>query len=76
MGEFNIVDSKIEQLSDSGNNVKISSNSAPLALSGNDIVQTVGAGNTVEVGAADQPSFAAKVWEGFKNAAKWTVGGW
>ena len=74
MAEFNITNSKIEQLNDAGDNLKISNNSAPVVVSGTDAVQTSGTNNMVEVAPKDEPSFWANVWEWVKGGWKWIIG--
>ena len=67
MAEFNISNSKIEQLNNEGNNHKIANNSAPVVVSGGDAVQTGGKNNMVEVAQKEKPSFWAKAWEWLKG---------
>jgi len=74
VAEFNISNSKIEQLNDAGDNLKISNNSAPVVVSGSDAVQTSGTNNMVEVAPKEKPSFGEKVWEWVKGCWKWITG--
>ncbi|WP_020469343.1 hypothetical protein [Zavarzinella formosa] len=67
MAEFNIQNSKIEQVNDTGDNYKITGNSAPVVVSGNDAVQTAGTNNKVQVAPSEQPSIWGKLWEKVKG---------
>ncbi len=74
MSEFNIENSKIEQLSDSGNNYKITGASGNVAISQQGgTVQTVGDENKVQVGQTE--SFWKLLWGKVKAGWK-VVAGW
>lgn len=74
MSEFNIQNSKIEQLNDSGNNYKLVNRDGNNAVSeeGN-IVQAAGAHNKVQVDR--KASFLAMLWAKIKVLWKWIKGG-
>ena len=74
MAEFNITNSTVEQLNDTGDNVKIAGNTAPVVVSGSEVVQTVGDGNMVEVTAPKAPSFWSQAWDKAKASWKWFIG--
>ncbi len=69
MAEFNITNSKIEQLNDQGNNLKIANNSAPVVVSGGDTVQTAGDGNMVET-IQNEKSIWGRLWQSLKSGWK------
>ena len=72
MTEFNIRNSNIEQMTDSGNNYKITGASGNVAISEQGVtVQTVGDQNKVQVG---KESFWALLWSKIKACWKWLVG--
>jgi hypothetical protein len=75
VAEFKITNSKIEQLNDNGDNYKVANNSAPVAISGQGVVQTAGEGHDVK---ADQkpegPTLLMKLWEYIKAGWKYVVG--
>ncbi len=73
MTEFNITNSKIEQLNDKGNNYKLANKSGNnvVADKGN-AVQAAGNENAINV---NQPkSFWSQAWEKIKAAWKWLLG--
>ena len=71
MAEFNIENSKIEQLNDAGNNIKITGNSGHVAISekGN-AVQTEGEKNKINVG-EKKDDFWTLLWGKVKACWKW-----
>jgi hypothetical protein len=73
MAEFNIENSKVEQLNDAGNNIKITGNSGHVAISeqGN-AVQTEGAENTVNVD--HEKGFWTLMCEKIKGCWAWLAG--
>ena len=74
MAEFNISESKIEQLNDTGANYKVANNSAPVTVSGGDSVQTTGSGHKVRAALSQKPSLAAKLWGWARRAWQWIFG--
>lgn len=70
MAEFNIENSKVEQLNDAGDNIKITGNSGHVAISekGN-AVQTEGEKNKVNVD--HKESFWSSLWGKVKACWKW-----
>jgi hypothetical protein len=73
MTQFNIHNSKVEQVNDGGNNYKLVSDSGNNAVSekGN-IVQTAGTQNKVQVDHKD--GFWSMLWEKIKGLWKWITG--
>jgi len=73
MSQFNIQNSKVEQLNDSGNNYKLVSRDGSNAVSdkGN-IVQTAGTQNKVQVGHKD--GFWFMLWTKIRGLWKWFTG--
>jgi hypothetical protein len=71
MTTFNIHNSRVEQLSDSGNNYKFAGKAETNAVSekGN-VVQTTGTGHTVQVDKA-KDGFWSMLWGKIKAAWKW-----
>ncbi len=76
MAEFNIDNSKVEQLNDAGDNIKIIGNSGQIAISqdGN-TVQTAGTGNKVKVEQGKKEGFLSELWDKIKGCWKWLFGG-
>jgi hypothetical protein len=74
MTKFNITGSKVEQLSDAGNNYKFGGKAENITVSeGGDVVQTTGTGNKVKATQADEGLFT-KLWNAIKDAwARWTA---
>jgi hypothetical protein len=74
MSEFNIQNSKVEQVNDGGNNYKFTGNSNTNAISekGN-VVQTTGTGNKVQVDHS-KPSLLSMLWTKIKACWKWLTG--
>lgn len=73
MTTFNIQDSKIEQLNEQGNNVKVAGASGNVVVSQNgDVTQTAGEGNTVQV--EQKPGFFAALLKKLKAFWKWIFG--
>jgi hypothetical protein len=73
MTQFNIHNSKIEQVNASGNNYKLVSDSGNNAvLEKGNIVQTTGTQNRVQVDHKD--GLWAMLWEKIKGLWKWIVG--
>jgi formylmethanofuran dehydrogenase subunit C len=67
--KFNITNSEVEQLSDTGNNYKFADKAENIAISNEgDVVQTTGTGHKVEVGKSE--GLLAKLWNAVK--AFWT----
>jgi hypothetical protein len=73
MADFNITNSKIEQVNDTGDNYKIANNSAPVVVSGGEAVQTTGTNNKVAVAPKEQ-SVWAKLWDKVKAGWKAVFG--
>jgi len=72
---FNITHSKVEQLSDTGNNYKFTGKAENIALSEQgDVVQTTGTDNKVEVGKAEE-GLLAKLWNALKIGWAGPTGG-
>jgi hypothetical protein len=73
MTEFNIHDSKVEQLNDSGNNYKLVSETGSNVVSEKgDVVLTSGTGHKVQV---DRPKgFWSVVWGKIRSCWKWLGG--
>jgi hypothetical protein len=71
MAQFNIANSKIDQLNNKGSNFKVTGAAGNVAVSeqGN-VVQTVGSGNRVQTG-VDKPDFWSVLWTKLK--AFWAV---
>ena len=75
MTKFNITHSKVEQLSDTGNNYKFAGKAENIALSEQgDVVQTTGTDNKVETGKAEE-GLLAKLWKALKTSWAWLTGG-
>jgi hypothetical protein len=67
MAEFNVSNSKIEQMNDTGDNVKITGNQGSVAITKDgQIAQTSGTGNTVEVN-KPQSNWLKKLWNWIKT---------
>lgn len=74
MSEFNIQNSKIEQLSSSGNNYKLVAKDGNNAVSAEGTVaQATGAQNQVQVD--HKRSFLAMLWAKIRVLWKWIKGG-
>ena len=74
MTKFNITNSKVEQLSDTGNNYKFAGKAENIALSDQgDVVQTTGTGNQVEVSQPEE-GILAKLWKAVKAGWSWLMG--
>ena len=72
MAEFNISGSKIDQLNESGDNVKVTGNRGQVVVSGRDAGQAVGDNNRVQ---AASESWLSKAWAFLKGLwAKWFGG--
>jgi len=71
MTKFNISNSQVEQLSDTGNNYKFAGKAENIALSeqGN-VVQTMGTGNKVQMGNPEK-GLLAMIWKKIKAGWKW-----
>jgi ribosomal protein L6P/L9E len=76
MAEFNIENSKVEQVNDNGDNIKITGNSGQLVVShdGN-AVQTAGTENKVKVEQGKKETFWSELWGKIKGCWKWLSGG-
>lgn len=71
MAEFNISHSKIEQLNDVGDNVKIANNRAPVVVSEKEVIQTTGDGNKIQVERTEDSSLLSKFCDWIKGL--WTA---
>lgn len=74
MTEFNISNSKIEQLNDHGDNVKVAGNSAPVVVAGSEAAQATGENNQLRIAPKNQPSLAAVIVKVVKRAWMWIFG--
>lgn len=70
---INILNSKIDQLNNEGDNVKIERNSAPVNVAGIDAVQTIGGENLVQTNKKEE-SFILKIVELIKKCWRWLIG--
>ena len=73
MAEFNIQNSKIEQLNDTGGNYKVSSNSGAVGQNVNQ-VQNSGTINSLSQSAGKDKSLIEKIWGWIKKAWLWIKG--
>jgi hypothetical protein len=72
MSEFNIKNSKIEQLNTSGNNYKVTAAGNVAVTEKGGTVQTVGTGNKVHVD--HKPGILSLLWQRVKSCWKWFIG--
>lgn len=70
MAEFKITNSKVDQLNETGDNVKITGNSGQVVVAGSDANQVAGEKNTIQGGG---PSLLKKAWNWAKKMLGWTT---